>query len=225
MKTSENEQEFLFHLWTAVEEEEKAGLAMRDAPGEIVAALIEKGMVVQDGELLKFTSSGHAETAAAIRRHRLAERLLADVLTTKKELVHRQACHMEHALIDGLDDSICTLLGHPRYCPHGLPIPTGKCCQRLRENVDRLIAPLAELKPGQSGHISYIHLNNASHMQKLMAMGVLPGVPVRLVRRFPSVVFEAGNSQFAVDEEIAAEVYIRIDNDKKEAAKNSMQGS
>jgi DtxR family Mn-dependent transcriptional regulator len=117
---------------------------------------------------------------------------------------------MEHILFDGLDDSICTLLGHPKFCPHGKPIPQGQCCLHMRKSLKRLIAPLNEILPGQHGKIAYIHLNNSGHLQKLMAIGVLPGTPVKLIRRYPSVVFEAGNSQFAVDEEIASDIHVRL---------------
>jgi Fe2+ transport system protein FeoA len=149
----------------------------------------------------------------ATRFHRLAERLLMDVLTTEETLLDERACRLEHALLDGLDDHICTLLGHPRFCPHGKLIPEGACCRQKRASVDRLIAPLSELQPDQGGHIAYIQMNNPHHLQKLMAMGVLPGIPITLLRRFPSFVFEAGYSQFAVDEEIATDIYVRLAHD------------
>jgi DtxR family Mn-dependent transcriptional regulator len=215
MKISEKEHEILEQLWVTIEEEGQAGCQIQGPLPEEVEDLIKKGLAAAQDGLLKLTQSGSPEAAKAVRRHRLAERLLADVLITEEKLIDEQACHMEHALFDGLDDNICTLLGHPRFCPHGKPIPTGECCRNGQASVNRLIAPLGELQPGQHGHIAYIHFTNSNHLQKLMAMGVFPGVPVKLLRRFPSVVFEAGNSQFAVDEEIAAEVYVRISNEPK----------
>ena len=212
MTIDQTEYEILGKLWVIIEEKGGAGAAIQELLPQAVAGIIEKGLAEREGKILKLTARGRTEAAKAIRRHRLAERLLADVLITDEKEVHEQACRMELALFDGLDDNICTLLGHPRFCPHGEPIPAGDCCRNMRENVDRLIAPLAELKPGQKGHIAYIHINIRGHLQKMMAMGVLPGVSVQLIRRFPSVVFEAGNSQFAVDEEIASEVYVRINH-------------
>ncbi len=131
-------------------------------------------------------------------------------MTTEDALLDEQACRLEHALFDGLDEGICTLLGHPRFCPHGQPIPQGECCEQMRTSVERLIAPLRELQPGQGGHIAYIQMINSRRLQKLMAMGVLPGVAIALQRRSPSFVFEAGYSQFAVDEEIAGDIYVRL---------------
>ena len=126
------------------------------------------------------------------------------------EAIHIGLVGRAGTLFDGVDDNICTLLGHPSFCPHGKPIPRGECCRQMRDSVPRLIAPLGELRPGQKGRIAYIQMNNPARLQKLMAMGVLPGVPVTLVRRSPSYVFEAGHSQFAVDEDIATSVYVRI---------------
>jgi DtxR family Mn-dependent transcriptional regulator len=207
---TEPEQELLEQLWIAAEENDRSGLPAAEAPDDAAGQLLAAGLAVRAREQLALTPAGHAEAARAIRRHRLAERLLVDVLMAEEAQVDEQACRMEHALFDGLDDSICTLLGHPEFCPHGKPIPRGECCRQARGSVSSLIAPLHELQPGQHGRIAYMQMNNPARLQKLMAMGVLPGVPVKLVRRSPSFVFEAGHSQFAVDDEIAANVYVRL---------------
>ncbi len=213
MKLLESAQELLEQLWIVTHEEAKPGLAINDTMPEAIDELTRLGLVTRQEEHLTLTSTGRPEAAQAVRRHRLAERLLADVLTTEDALLEEQACRLEHLLFDGLDEGICTLLGHPRFCPHGKPIPKGECCRQKRESVERLIAPLHELQTGQGGHIAYIQLNSPSHLQKLMAMGVLPGVAITLLRRSPSFVFEAGFSQFAVDEEIAADIYVRLAHD------------
>lgn len=206
MKISEEAQERLEQLWIAVEEN---GKSIQDIP----AGLPEVDKELQRLGLLegpRLTPTGKHEAAQAIRRHRLAERLFVDVLVTEEALVDERACSLEHALFDGIDDSICTLLGHPRFCPHGKPIPPGKCCESMRLSVSSLIQPLRDLKPGQEGRIAYVQMKDPQHLQKLMAMGVLPGVNVRVQRSFPSYVFEAGYSQFAVDEAIAGDIYVRI---------------
>ncbi len=213
MKISESAQEQLERWWIATEEEPETDSAIQDTAGVNSDELAQLGLVERSGGQVTLTACGRLEAAQAVRRHRLAERLLADVLATEEGVLDERACRLEHALFDGVDDSICTLLGHPRFCPHGKPIPQGECCRQKRESVDRLIAPLCELQPGQHGHIAYVQMNNPGHLQKLMAMGVLPQVPVTLIRRFPSFVFEAGYSQFAVDEEIAANIYVRLDRE------------
>ncbi len=210
MKVSESAQEQLELLWVATQEEGQPDLAPEDSAREAWDELVRLGLASRSGNRVRVTEAGRLEAAEAVRRHRLAERLLADVLMMEEAVLDERACSLEHGLFDGVDDSICTLLGHPRFCPHGKPIPAGKCCREKRASVERLIAPLSELQPGQRGHIAYLQVNDQGHLQKLMAMGVLPQVPITLVRRFPSFVFEAGYSQFAVDEEIAAKIHVRL---------------
>jgi len=212
MRPSESAQELLELLWITTEEEAKAGLVIEGRPPEGVDELVQLDFTKWNGKRLTLTAAGRPEAAQAVRRHRLAERLLVDVLATEEAQVDEHACRFEHVLLDGVDESICTLLGHPRFCPHGKPIPPGKCCKQMQESVARLIAPLYDLQPGQRGQIAYIQMNNPKRLQKLMAMGVLPGVPITLLHRFPSFVFEAGYSQFAVDKEIAADIYVRLNH-------------
>jgi DtxR family Mn-dependent transcriptional regulator len=212
MRPSESAQELLELLWITTEEEAKAGLVIEGRPPEGIDELVQLDFTKWNGKRLTLTAAGRPEAAQAVRRHRLAERLLVDVLATEEAQVDEHACRFEHVLLDGVDESICTLLGHPRFCPHGKPIPPGKCCKQMQESVERLIAPLYDLQPGQRGQIAYIQMNNPKRLQKLMAMGVLPGVPITLLHRFPSFVFEAGYSQFAVDKEIAADIYVRLNH-------------
>jgi len=214
MKISENAQEQLEQLWIITKESDGMP-ATWENPAEEYEELFRIGLVRQIGQDLELTESGMSEAAMAIRRHRLAERLMVDVLATEENLMEQRACGLEHALVDGIDESVCTLLGHPQFCPHNKPIPPGKCCQQMRNTVERLIAPLHDMKTGQEGRISYIQMDNSQHLQKLMVMGVLPGVHVKLMSSFPSFVFQAGYSQFAVDEEIAKDIYIRLSPEKR----------
>lgn len=208
MKLSENAQEQLEYLWSSSQEIGKPERPI--GASNDYSELIGLGLVKVADDQPSLSESGLLAAASAIRRHRLAERLMVDVLVTAEDQVDAHACSLEHALVDGIEESICTLLGHPRICPHGKPIPPGACCRQMRASVDRLIAPLGELKPGQEGRIAYLHMHNPQRLQKLMALGVLPGTPIKLKSAFPSYVFEAGYSQFAVDEEIAADIFIRL---------------
>ncbi|HEY3291107.1 MAG TPA: metal-dependent transcriptional regulator [Anaerolineae bacterium] len=215
MKVSESAQELLEHLWLRIEDNSQGEPVIDVVDSAEASELANHGFVTIEQKTLKLTAAGEPEAAMAVRRHRLAERLLVDVLSTSDAQLDIQACQLEHALFEGVDETICTLLGHPQFCPHGKPIPPGECCRQLRVRVDRLIAPLSEMNVGEQGVIAYLHMGNAIHSQKLMAMGVLPGTPISLQRRAPSFVFEVGYSQFAVDELIAADIYVRLANDTK----------
>ncbi len=79
-----------------------------------------------DGQV-RFSPEGERRARQLVRSHRLAERLVQDVLGQAAE---PSACEFEHLLGTEVVDAICTLLGHPRECPHGYPIPPGECCER-----------------------------------------------------------------------------------------------
>jgi DtxR family Mn-dependent transcriptional regulator len=209
LKISESAQEQLEQLWIIREEKQPALPAAPNLAAEY-AELLRLGLVELADDRLILSTAGQQEAAMAIRRHRLAERLFTDVLVTDTDLIEERACSLEHALFDGVDESICTLLGHPNVCPHGKPIPPGRCCVQMRNSLSSLIAPLKELKRGQSGQIAYLHMEDPQRLHKLMAMGVLPGVALQVKETYPSYVFEAGYSQFAVDEEIAGDIFVRL---------------
>jgi len=175
-----------------------------------LAELEAQGLIERRNGGWRLTETGQAVARSILRRRRLAERLLADLLQTSGHLLDEAACTMEHILHEGLEEAVCTLLGHPRYCPHGGEIPPGRCCEEARRTGLRLIVPLSEMKPGEVGRIAYLQMRDAPQMQKLMAMGLLPGEPVCLLRRFPSFVFEVRNTQYAVDTAIADSIYVRL---------------
>ena len=186
-------------------------VARTDEERAAMEELARRGLVTSEDGRARLTSAGEAESRAVIRRHRLAERLLTDVLDIAPEVMDQTACAFEHVLKPGVEEKVCTLLGHPKVCPHNLPIPPGHCCRAGRRETAPAVAPLADLKAGQEGEIAYIHSGDSAKLAKLMAMGVLPGERIRLMRRTPSFVFEVGYTQYAVDASMAADVYVRIE--------------
>jgi DtxR family Mn-dependent transcriptional regulator len=144
-----------------------------------------------------------------VRRHRLAERLMMDILDLKGQVGDERACEFEHLLRNGVDTKICTLLNHPTTCPHGKPIPPGSCCEQARQAGETGVVPMTELVAGQAAEIAYLAADDPKVMQKLMSMGVLPGNRLELMQRFPSYIFRIDHSQFAVDEHLAREIFVR----------------
>ena len=74
----------------------------------------------------------------------------------------------------------------------------------------KIVAPLSQLAQGQKGKVAYIYAPESSQLQRLMAMGILPGAPVSLIQSFPSYVLQIRHAQFAVDKEIADAIYVRL---------------
>ena len=166
-------------------------------------------LVASEGEA-RLTDIGLTMGSLIVRRHRLAERLISDVFGADESLMHARACKFEHIIDKGLDERICTLLGHPTVCPHGKPIPRGQCCELGATEVTTLVTTLARMRPGQRGSIAYLHSTESGILDKLMALGVVPGSLVEVIRSSPSYAFQAGESQFAVDRDIAASIFVRL---------------
>lgn len=171
--------------------------------------LAGEGLIEKSGEIVRFTPAGRLEAERAIRRHRLSERLFHDIIETDRADMEEAACQVEHVVKKGIEEKICRLLGHPETCPHGRPIPPGDCCREARETKEKFIASLTSLKPGETGTIAYIKAGDSKKLQKLMAMGVLPGNAIELNANFPSFVFSVGYSQYAVDADMAATIIVK----------------
>lgn len=167
-------------------------------------------------EQVHLTPEGFEESKKIIRRHRLAEKLLHDVLGLSGEDMETAACNFEHIMEGEVEESICTLLSHPKKCPHGNPIPPcecntlGKCnCgEGVREVINKTVSPLNKLKKGQSGKIVYIKSSEREKLNKILAMGVLPGRGVKVIQTYPSNVFQMEHTQIAVDDEIAESIFV-----------------
>jgi putative ABC transport system ATP-binding protein len=91
-------------------------------------AVEERGLAVRDGERVAFTDKGERRARDIVRRHRLAECLMASTLRLSDPEVNATACRMEHILDPGVTEAICGFLRHPPRCPHAKPIPAGACC-------------------------------------------------------------------------------------------------
>jgi len=215
MKLSDKAEEILESLWIAIEEEgdtaasfERLGI---DAENEGLAELSEHALVEVRGERVSLRPEGRPEAQMTVRRHRLSERLIMDILDLKGAPGEERACEFEHLLHHGVDTKICTLLNHPTTCPHGKPIPPGTCCEEARMAGNVGVVPLTEVLPGERAEIAYLATTDNKKMQKLMSMGVLPGNHISLERAFPTFVFRLGHSEFAVDAQLAREIFVRKD--------------
>ena len=213
MELSKEVDEALERLWIMTREESKNPVSRTELnlDERITEALFKQGFITFSKDALQLTEKGNQESALMVRRHRLAERLLVDVLNTEDAtLMHDTACKFEHHLGHGLDENICTLLGHPKTCPHGKAIPPGRCCQEKLRQAEKVVSPLSEMVRGRSGVIAYLANPETSELQKLMSMGVIPGTPLKLLQSFPSYLMELGQTQFAVDRKIADAIYVRL---------------
>ncbi|MDD3294523.1 MAG: metal-dependent transcriptional regulator [Geobacteraceae bacterium] len=212
-KLSEKAEEILEKLWIKLEEDGDLFMEMDSIPistnDPVFQELSDRALIeVNDGQV-SLRPEGREEGLKVVRRFRLAERLMMDVFNIRGEAAREKACQLEHLLNDGVDTKICSLLNHPSTCPHGKPIPPGECCIEAQRSGNLGVVPLTELKPNEEGEIAYIQTEDNKKMQKLMAMGVLPGNCIRLIQTFPSYIFSVGYSEFAIDTSMAREIFVR----------------
>lgn len=171
--------------------------------------LVESGFIVIKEEKVDFTPKGEKEAIDITRRHRLAERLLFDVLGLGEREVDSNACRLEHIISMEVEKSICTLLGHPKECPHGSPIPQGECCRNDQESIESIVTSLDKMESGKEAKVAYILTRDHPQLHKLMSLGIVPGATVRVHQTFPSFVIQVEETQLALEQEVAKVIYVR----------------
>jgi DtxR family Mn-dependent transcriptional regulator len=204
MKANHERDECLERLW---HRRELGGGAGADATGDdCLRTLAAEGLVDPDGDgEIRFSPEGERRARQLVRSHRLAERLMQDALGRDAE---PSACEFEHLLGTEVVDAICTLLGHPRECPHGNPIPAGECCARSDRVVARQVRPLTEMEIGATGRIAWVYAKSDAQLHALGSLQLRPGAMVTLHQRRPSYVVECEGAHLALDDALAGAVNV-----------------
>jgi DtxR family transcriptional regulator, Mn-dependent transcriptional regulator len=155
----------------------------RSAPSvsEMLDRLTEDGYVRREGRRLYLTDSGRALAEKVVRKHRLAERLLVDVIGLEWHKVHREAGRWEHVISDDVEARLVELLGDPATCPHGNPIPGSHSPASTVPT-----RPLAQVDPGE--HIRLLRISeevelNLGSLTMLGESGFIPGALALVERR------------------------------------------
>lgn len=94
----------------------------RPAVSEMIRRLETEGLITTDGSI-ELTTAGMAIAQRTVRRHRLAERFLTDLLGLSWSVAHHEAGKWEHVMSDEVEEAMARVLGNPTTCPHGNPIP------------------------------------------------------------------------------------------------------
>jgi DtxR family Mn-dependent transcriptional regulator len=155
-------QEHILHVLYYLQDEHGEAGVPADHPqlvrhnGGSIEALAAAGLLEVSGGMVNLSPDGHRQAGDVVRRHRLAERLMMDVLGMPPASGEYIAGEMEHIVSPELTRGICTLLGHPTECPHGNPIPPGPCCREGQRAVGAAVISLHDLPPGEEATVSYI---------------------------------------------------------------------
>jgi DtxR family Mn-dependent transcriptional regulator len=121
----------------------------RPSVSEMIKRLIEERLIVVTDGHITLTDEGEVLAQRVVRRHRLAERFMTDILGLSWALAHREAGRWEHVMSDAVEDAMRIKLGNPTTCPHGNPIPGSGY-------VPPVAVKLETLKVGQSFIVSRI---------------------------------------------------------------------
>lgn len=81
--------------------------------------------------------------------------------------------------------------------------------RKVGASTENSILKMSVMKPNEGGEVAYLQTRDKDTLQKLMAMGLLPGTAILILQRYPTVVFQVGKTQFAVDKALATHVYVR----------------
>jgi len=165
------------------------------------------------------TGKGTALAQRVVRKHRLLERFLHDLLGLKREKVHEEACRLEHGLSDEAAAALCRVLKKPERCPDDKPIPpcileVENCdeCSEVRCGETRLITQLSNLKPGEEGVVAFVRGGKRAR-QRLLDLGLTKGARVRVMNSAPfrgPLEIEVRGSTLALGRGLAGFVYVEL---------------
>lgn len=187
---------------------------------QTVARMERDGLVKVEGDRhLSMTDLGRTLATRVMRKHRLAECLLTQVIGLPWEEVHIEACRWEHVMSESVETRLVTLLDNPTSCPHGNPIPglAELGAAATEEGEDKALASMADLA-GSSGipvvvrRISEQVQSDPAVMLKLKQVGIQPGREVTLAASDDGVRVtgdgDANDTPAEFPREVAAHVFV-----------------
>jgi DtxR family transcriptional regulator, Mn-dependent transcriptional regulator len=147
----------------------------------MVRRLADQGLIRHEPYRgVRLTASGKRAALRTIRRHRILECYLAEVLGYSWDRVHEEAERLEHAASDELIDKMAEAIGNPRYDPHGAPIPTSD--GEVEEGSHR---SLSEVGKNKVARVQRVHDEDGSRLRYLDELGIRPGTRVRIIEKAP----------------------------------------
>lgn len=190
---------------------------------QTVARMERDGLVVVSGDRhLELTEAGQTKAMRVMRKHRLAERLLTDVIGLEWAFVHEEACRWEHVMSDRVEKRLVDLLDHPHYSPYGNPIPglvelgEGTPAVEFLDGVISLKAAVTA-HPDESFEATVARLGEPLQtdielLGRLAASGVVPGRQITVGRAEAgigiSVTSEGADLVLDLPEEVSRHIFV-----------------
>lgn len=154
------------------------------APGSVTGMLKRLGKLSlvehERYQGARLTETGRREAIRMIRRHRVLELFMVEILGYTWDQVHVEAERLEHAVSDGLVDRMAHVLGDPESDPHGHPIPSSAGKISVSD-----LPTLAELEPGERGTLRRVSDEDPAALRYLARLNLIPGVGLEILERTP----------------------------------------
>ena len=177
------------------------------AVSETVARLEAEGLMhVSDDRTLELSEQGRALAMSVMRKHRLAELLLTDIIGLEWEQVHNEACRWEHVISDAVEQRLIALLDNPATCPHGNPIPgSGRADEQPLQTMSEAA--------GGDGSVTVRRISeklqgDVNAMRFLRTHGLQPGATATLRTSPAGVLADVAGQAVEVPSSTAAHVYV-----------------
>jgi DtxR family transcriptional regulator, Mn-dependent transcriptional regulator len=173
---------------------------------------------------ISLTAKGQRTARTLVRRHRLSERFLTDVLGLDWESAHREACKLEHVLSPEVEEKLAEMLGNPETCPHGYPIPD----ENGHIKDDEEIKPLCDFCADEKGCIARVVEEEPQLLQYLASLGLMPDVDIEVKEVSPfggPLLVKIGDTQYALGREVASKIYTRKGRGSRRHGQRGMGGT
>ena len=173
---------------------------------EMVHRLKDDGYVTVKKRSIFLTAKGRTRAESVVRKHRLAERLLTDVIGLPWHKAHVEACRWEHVISDEVEEHLVVLLNNPTTCPHGNPIPGSNAPER------DLVA-LAESEPGDNVRLELVTEQveiDIDSLTYLSVHGFVPGTDALVRAKAPdgTLTLELRDDMIALGPALAQQLYV-----------------
>ncbi len=188
---------------------------------QTVARMERDGLLVVSGDRhLELTEAGMGKAVRVMRKHRLAERLLTDVIGLDWEFVHEEACRWEHVMSERVERRLAALLDHPHFDPYGNPIPglaelgEESTAVGFLDGVVSLVAGAPGLESGRAvvARLGEPLQTDVELLARLAQAGVLPGGEIK-VEHSPGVVTVGrpdADTVLDLPVEVARHIFVRV---------------
>ncbi len=185
---------------------------------EMLRRLTDLGLITREPRREAIlTDEGRKIASTVLRRHRLWERFLHDVLGLRWDALHEQACELEHATSPELEQWLAETVSASPTCPHGHAIPGVAAVTETGA-----LAPLSTLQAGQTARVHSITREESKLLQQLDSLGLRPGAIVRRsgsVRSDGDLSLTIGGKSAHIAQQIADRVLVRLISDNEVATR------